>query len=104
MRRWLEAWHQPIPVPRKTACAWLLAQRAPAKDHSDPNGAADKAARAAFDGAGQQEGEWSRQIGLQRLIPDFDAVRAWLPEWAPALYGPLLDAVQTATGDGAASA
>ena len=27
VHHWLHAWHQPLAVPRKTACAWLLAQR-----------------------------------------------------------------------------
>lgn len=89
VRLWLQAWHSPVPVSRQTACAWLLAQR--------ENADADDAARAVFEGHGQQEGEWQRQLGLQRLVADFEAVRAWLPDWAPALYGPLLDAVQSQT-------
>ena len=101
VRRWLQAWQQPTPVPRKSACAWLLAQRSASPNDPDPDGAARQAARAVFEGQGQREGEWQAQPGLQRLIDAQTDWCAWLPEWAPALYGPLLDAVQHDPAPGA---
>lgn len=79
---WLTAWQAPLPVPRKTACAWVLAQHA----SHDPV----EAARKAFEGDGQRDGEWAQSASLRWAVSHFDELVPRLAEWAPRLYGPLL--------------
>jgi exodeoxyribonuclease V gamma subunit len=89
------AWQQPLPVARKTACAYLNAQRT-----QDPHPM--QAARSKFDGAHMQAGEFAESTTLQRVFNSFDDLTDGLPDWAERLYGPMVDAaVLLPSGDAA---
>lgn len=89
------AWQQPLPVARKTACAYLNAQRT-----QDPHPM--QAARSKFDGAHMQAGEFAESTALQRVFNSFDDLTDGLPDWAERLYGPMVDAaVLLPSGDAA---
>lgn len=89
----LDAWHQgmqaPLPIARRTAFAWLLAEQA----GKDPR----EAAEVSYEGSDAPmapPGELSYEPCLARTWPDFAALYAdgfeyWLP-----LYRPLLDAAR----------
>ncbi|MDO1527496.1 exodeoxyribonuclease V subunit gamma [Fulvimonas sp. R45] len=84
----------PLPIARKTAFAWLLAEAEGTKDPA-------AAARACYD---LGEGPWGRsgEVGedacLARLWPDFDHLHAAGFERWLHLYRPLLDAVRVEGG------
>ncbi|PUE23477.1 exodeoxyribonuclease V subunit gamma [Limnohabitans sp. JirII-29] len=92
-----QAWQAPLPVARKTACAWLNAQRS-----QDPLPL--QAARSKFEGGHMQSGEFPESTTLQRVFNSFDDLAPHLPDWAERLYGPMVDAaVLLPSGDAAHS-
>ena len=92
---YLQAWHAPLPLARKTACAWLLSQRFPNDKHSPAQAAraAQAAARRAFEGAFRSTGERDTSPSLHRAYAEFEDLWPGLSEWAQRVYGPLLAAV-----------
>jgi len=97
MDAYTQAWQAPLPVARKTACAWLNAQRS-----QDPQPL--QAARSTFEGGHMQSGEFPESTTLQRVFNGFDDLAPHLPDWAERLYGPMVDAaVLLPSGDAAHS-
>jgi exonuclease V gamma subunit len=91
-----KAWQAPLPVARKTACAFLNAQRT-----QDPHPLL--AARSKFEGGHMQSGEYPESTTLQRVFNSFDDLAPHLSDWAERLYGPMVDAaVLMPTGSDAA--
>ena len=92
---YLEAWHAPLPLARKTACAWLLSQHAPSDKHSPAQAAraAQAAARRAFEGGARSTGERDTSPSLHRAYAEFDDLWPGLSVWAQRVYGPLLAAI-----------
>jgi len=84
----LELWHEgmraPLPLPPKTALAWLLQAEQPAK--------ARQAARTRYEGDEQVRGE-VQEACMARLFPDFETLAAdgRFAALAQAIYQPLLD-------------
>jgi exodeoxyribonuclease V gamma subunit len=92
-----QAWQAPLPVARKTACAWLNAQRS-----QDPQPL--QAARSTFEGGHMQSGEHTESTTLQRVFHSFDDLAPHLADWAERLYGPMVDAAMLLpSGDAAHS-
>jgi exodeoxyribonuclease V gamma subunit len=91
---YVQGWQAPLPVARKTACAWLNAQRT-----QDPHPLV--AARSKFEGAHMQSGEYPESTSLQRVFNSFDDLAPHLPDWAERLYGPMVDAAVLLTSDDA---
>ena len=81
------AWQQPLPVARKTACAYLMAQHL-------SEGHALQAAQEVFVGHARQPGERSRSEHVKRAFHTFDAIAPELPTWAQRVYGPMVAAAQ----------
>lgn len=79
------AWQSPLPVTRKSACAWVQAQR-------QGQGQEDTMAiaRQAFDGTAQKTGEHAQSLSLLRVFEGFEALQDSLPIWADRLYGPMV--------------
>lgn len=89
----LQAWQQPLPLARQTACAWLMTMHAPHADDMTAEDRLDKALRAAqqiFEGGFQRQGEQENSPYLQRAFPAFDDLRTDLPNWAERVYGPMM--------------
>ena len=86
------AWQAPLPLARQTGCAWLIGQHM-AKDPDKASQAAHAAARHAFEGGHQRQGERDTSPSLQRAFPAFEDLWPDLPVWAERVYGPLLQAV-----------
>ena len=82
-----QAWLTPLPVARKTACAYLTAQRL--QEAHPLNKAAQK-----FTGNRRQKGEFNESASLQCVLQHFDDIAPTLPDWAERLYGSMLDAAQ----------
>ena len=82
---YVQAWQAPLPVARKTACAFLNAQRS-----QDPHPLL--AARSTFEGGHMQSGEYPESTTLQRVFNSFDDLAPHLSAWAERLYGPMVDA------------
>ena len=91
---YLQAWTHPLPLARKTACAWLLSQYFPSDKHSPAQAerAAQAAARQAFVGGFRSTGERLTSPSLQRAYPEFEDLWPELSAWAQRVYGPLLQA------------
>ncbi|NDC60801.1 MAG: hypothetical protein EBZ60_02100 [Betaproteobacteria bacterium] len=101
---YLQAWHSPLPLACKTACAWLAGLHWPAskrqkKTDSDTPEARAQAvaqiqadawhqARLAFEG-GYASGEVNTSRHLQRTCPRFEDIQDHLAHWAQRVYGPL---------------
>lgn len=79
--RWRAAVLAPPPVACRTALAWLQAG-----DDDKRHGAAETA----FEGGGPMPGERERSSALARLWDGYADIAAALPDWAEALYAPLL--------------
>ena len=97
LNAFLDAWQQgmqaPLPIARRTAYAWLLAER----DEKDPSEAAQKCYEGS-DAPAAPPGEMSREPCLARTWRSFSALHAdGFERWLP-LYRPLLDAA-TLEGD-----
>ena len=94
---YLQAWQSPLPLARKTGCAWLIARQFPNAKHSPTQvaQAAQTAARQAFEGGYRRIGERSTSASLQRAYPEFEDIWPGLSEWAQRVYGPLLQTVLT---------
>jgi len=94
---YLQAWHAPLPLACKTACAWLAALHWPT--HQAQNNKALQKARLAFEG-GHFAGEVSTSAHLQRAFERFEDLQAHLPGWAERVYGPMAAACNVAMSAG----
>ena len=98
-----QAWQQPLPVSRKSACKYLSTLNAthPNKNPSpDPlHAAALSAARQAFEGSRQRIGEWTDNASLQRVFNNFASIEDALPHWAQLLYGAMVQHARLLTMD-----
>ncbi len=96
MAVYLQAWQAPLPLARKTACAWLVSDRFPTEKHSPAQAvhAAHMAARHAFEGGYHSQGERHTSPSLHRAFAEFDELWPGLPAWAKRVYGPLLQALE----------
>jgi exodeoxyribonuclease V gamma subunit len=87
-----EAWQHPLPVARKTACAFAMAY------HTHPNEgeeqaklkAALQAAQHVFEGNRNLTGEYDSSATLQRVFHGFADVQEALPHMADRLYGAMV--------------
>jgi exodeoxyribonuclease V gamma subunit len=82
-----EAWHKPLPVARKTACAYVAAKHFE-QDPVSPN-AAMQAAEKVFDG-NRNIGEFESSSTLQRVFKSFADLQTELPDLAERLYGAMV--------------
>ena len=104
---YLAAWEKPLPVACKTAWAYLqaktqadrLAASNPDKVSNDPN----DAARAAFEGSFQRDGERKESAYLALAFETYDEIELEMPALAELLYGDMAQHVQTASVEGAAA-
>ena len=81
---WFQGMQAPLPLPPKTALAWLALAKDPAK--------AQQAARARYEGAEPVRGD-AEEPCMARLFPDFEALSAdgQFAALAQEIYQPLLD-------------
>ncbi len=82
-----QAWDKPLPVARKTACAYLTAKRL---QEPHPMHKAEQK----FTGNRRQQGEFTESAALPCVFQHFEDIAPTLPEWAERLYGDMLDAAQ----------
>ena len=85
LRLWHQGMHAPLPLPPKTALAWLATL---AKEASK----AQQAARTRYEGSEQVRGD-AEEPCMARLYPDFEALGAdgQFAALAQEIYQPLLD-------------
>ena len=97
---YLAAWEKPLPVTCKTAWAYLqaktqadrLAASNPDKVSNDPN----DAARAAFEGSFQRDGERKESAYLALAFETYDEIELEMSALAQLLYGDMAQHVQMA--------
>ena len=88
-----EAWHQPLPVARKTACAFVMAMSAnqAEKDQgTNTTALALQAAQRVFDGNRNLTGEYESSTTLQRVFDGFADLQNDLPDMAERIYGAMV--------------
>lgn len=104
---YLAAWEKPLPVACKTAWVYLqgqtqadrLAAENPDKEPKDPH----DAARTAFEGGFQRDGERKESAYLARAFESYEEIELEMPGWAQQLYGDMAQHVQIAIREGAAA-
>jgi exodeoxyribonuclease V gamma subunit len=100
-----QAWQQPLPVSRKSACKYLSTLNAPHPSKNDDSdqihAAALGAARQAFEGSQQRIGEWTDNASLQRIFKNFASIEAELPNLAHRLYGAIVQHARLLVNDAA---
>jgi len=82
-----EAWTKPLPVARKTACAFAMALVTSHEEEPAKLDAALKAAQHMFDGNRNLTGEYASSPTLQRVFKSFADLQLALPDMAERLYG-----------------
>jgi exodeoxyribonuclease V gamma subunit len=82
------AWCKPLPVARKTACAFLMAQHT-AQDTNAVD-AALQAAQQVFHGNRNLTGEYDSSTTLQRVFHSFAEIQDELPHLAERMYGAMV--------------
>jgi exodeoxyribonuclease V gamma subunit len=92
-----EAWLKPLPVARKTACAFVMAmpahQEEKNQDKNQNTNAIDialQAAQVVFDGNRNLTGEYESSTSLQRVFHGFADLQSKLPDMAERLYGKMV--------------
>jgi len=85
-----EAWHKPLPVARKTACAFVMAMQANQDKEPSATEIALQAAQQVFDGNRNLTGEYESSTTLQRVFHSFANLQNELPEMAQRLYGDMV--------------
>jgi exodeoxyribonuclease V gamma subunit len=88
-----EAWHQPLPVARKTACAFVMAMSANQAEKDQGTNAtalALQAAQRVFDGNRNLTGEYESSTTLQRVFDGFADLQNDLPDMAERIYGAMV--------------
>jgi exodeoxyribonuclease V gamma subunit len=91
-----EAWHKPLPVARKTACAFVMAMPANQGEEQKENQTqssvdiALQAAHVVFDGNRNLTGEYESSTTLQRVFHGFADLQNELPDMAQRVYGTMV--------------
>jgi exodeoxyribonuclease V gamma subunit len=85
-----EAWHKPLPVARKSACAFVMAMQANQDKELSAIEIALQAAQQVFDGNRNLTGEYESSTTLQRVFHGFADLQNELPEMAQRLYGDMV--------------
>jgi len=93
-----EAWLKPLPVARKTACAFVMAmpahQEEKNQDKNQNTNAIDialQAAQVVFDGNRNLTGEYESSTSLQRVFHGFADLQNELPDMAQRVYGAMVE-------------
>jgi exodeoxyribonuclease V gamma subunit len=87
-----EAWQRPLPVARKTACAFAMALHTAQEPSASE--AALHAAQQVFEGSRNRTGEWQESTTLQRVFESFADLEHDLPAMAQRLYGAMVKHAQ----------
>jgi exonuclease V gamma subunit len=86
-----EAWQHPLPLSRKSACAYVAAHHfADTTKYENADDLAAHAifeARKVFEGTHHRAGEFSESTSLQRVFGSFEDIEAELPIWSQRFYG-----------------
>jgi exodeoxyribonuclease V gamma subunit len=85
-----EAWHKPLPVARKTACAFEMAMPANQDEEKSAVEVALQAAQQVFDGNRNLTGEYESSTTLQRVFHSFADLQNELPDMAQRVYGTMV--------------
>ena len=85
-----EAWHKPMPVARKTACAFVMSQQSGLEKESAKLANALQAAQQVFDGNRNLTGEYESSATLQRVFDGFADLQDALPDMAERVYGAMV--------------
>lgn len=96
MALYQEAWHRPLPIARKTACAYLAAQHF--ETDITPT-AALQVAQQVFEGQRHKAGEFETSSTLQRVFKNFADLQDELPSLAERIYGTMVAHVTTNEAD-----
>ena len=83
-----EAWHKPLPVARKTACAFVMTQLT--SQDTNARDIALQAAQVVFDGNRNLTGEYESSTTLQRVFHSFADLQNELPDMAERIYGKMV--------------
>ncbi|BDU58891.1 RecBCD enzyme subunit RecC [Limnohabitans sp. MORI2] len=83
-----EAWHKPLPVARKTACAFVMTQLT--SQDTNARDLALQAAQVVFDGSRNLTGEYESSTTLQRVFHSFADLQNELPDMAERMYGKMV--------------
>jgi exonuclease V gamma subunit len=88
---YVEAWQHPLPLSRKSACAYIAAlQFANSTKYDSADDLHTHAifeARKVFEGSHHRIGELTESNSLQRVFSGFEDIEADLPMWSQRLYG-----------------
>ncbi|WP_310628268.1 exodeoxyribonuclease V subunit gamma [Limnohabitans sp.] len=85
-----EAWTKPLPVARKTACAFAMALHTSHEEDPAKLATAMQAAQHVFDGNRNLTGEYDSSTTLQRVFNGFADLQDALPDMAERLYGTMV--------------
>ncbi len=85
-----EAWAKPLPVARKTACAFGMTQRTSHEEEPAKSATALQAAQQVFDGNRNLTGEYESSTTLQRVFDSFADLQDALPDMAERVYGTMV--------------
>jgi exodeoxyribonuclease V gamma subunit len=85
-----EAWQKPLPVARKTACAFVMAMPPNQDEEQSAIEVALQAAQQVFDGNRNLTGEYESSTTLQRVFHGFADVQNELPDMAQRVYGTMV--------------
>jgi exodeoxyribonuclease V gamma subunit len=83
-----EAWHKPLTVARKTACAFVMTQLT--SQDTNARDIALQAAQVVFDGNRNLTGEYESSTTLQRVFHSFADLQNELPDMAERIYGKMV--------------
>jgi exodeoxyribonuclease V gamma subunit len=83
-----EAWHKPLPVARKTACAFVMTELT--SQDTNAKDVALQAAQVVFDGNRNLTGEYESSTTLQRVFHSFADLQNELPDMAERIYGKMV--------------
>lgn len=87
---YIQAWREPLPVARDTACAYLVSIH-----YNNKNPELD--AQQTFEGTHQRLGEWEKYTLLQRVFRNYSDISPTLAIWAEAIYGNMIRAAKVIT-------
>ena len=94
---YVQAWQSPMPVPGRTACTWMTEfLKSNAKSDEDARrAAAHQVAKGVFDGQYKslRQPEKSSVPMMRRHAQEHEHVQDWVEQWAPRLYGGLMQAL-----------
>jgi exodeoxyribonuclease V gamma subunit len=83
-----EAWRKPLPVARKTACAFVMTELT--SQDTNAKDVALQAAQVVFDGNRNLTGEYESSTTLQRVFNSFADLQNELPDMAQRVYGAMV--------------